>query len=325
MKKQSKITPYGKFWLGVYAFGLLLLIALIFDPHQMIGRVKFYLFGPGVPTVAVESAIDPSFSPTGTFDKLASTISLFVDDPDIGEGVRDILARADAYRTFLSKNLIRVNESQIDFVGQAHFDDVRGLDNRIIKSQSKIKHFLGLKLYDLVAGEGVCASRIDKQSLDREMYDLLMQDRRKRERIEMENRFKIDFSSFESFSNSPHIKRSNPFSSSRSQHDAVIMHSLDRPDVVFGAEDSHLLSLHHQILMFDRDRVSSEKARVFLEIAEMASQIRLEYAYAKIVSRMKLNRAGKGVIVFGYGHAEQFRELAAKIGQVARIYNFSGY
>lgn len=329
-KTDPKLSLWMKFCLGLITLGVIVIAAMAIIPRPVLRKIVVTFIGPSVPTsVIVSNGSAVTLNKTKTFDALIRNLESFRDDPAIGDVAREIIERQADYRAFLEKNLIKLPGARIDLAGQAHANDFGGpmFDRQIVESQRKIKEFLDSHSFDCVGDEGMSAARFDNASLDREFYEMFSRKRRSKEKAFMEQKG-VDFTSFETFVASPLIKSQGSSSSSeRFKNDAVALYSLERPDAVFGVEDILLLELHHTILseLARAGRAADPRIQRMAEsLAPLASRIRLEFAYAKMVERMRRQNGKRGVIVFGYGHIDQFRELIQGLGGKARIYDFSG-
>ncbi|HEU5114446.1 MAG TPA: hypothetical protein VFT82_01620 [Candidatus Paceibacterota bacterium] len=308
---------------------VLALLAMIcfgaFVPKQTKKRILYQLKTPEKGQVEKVSA-DPSlaYDPTATLEKLLEAIKPLVSDPHLGEVSSDILAKADDYRKFFRENLRPVRGIRIDVITQDHFNDFDAdhVSPQIVESQERISTHLDAMGYDLVLGEGFKAREINDDTLLLDFYELLSRKRAVQDRREMERRG-VDLSSYESFAKSPFIKAMQAQPSIRNEYDAVYQYSRTHPENTYGAEDALFIELHHTVLEDTwGPRVLDGRIEYLVNtVAPLASKIRAEFAVAKAVEVLRARKQRSAIIVYGFGHLDQFRAMAKSLGYECTIYN----
>lgn len=249
------------------------------------------------PPVAQMSITDKDFKNEpleSCVDQVKLLITPHVDDKELGSNVKEVLTKLPDYKVLFDKAQKVAKGLQIDVILQDHgeADQQARKDPRVIKSQLKVFHALTYGNYDVVALEGF---DIDPITLD----GLAHQD--------LEHNFKV-FGTKGSLEQAREALRQD-FAIWGGMKYLIQSQSLKG----MGIEYYPLNQLHRKVLDDEISHVKGLKVNLAIEdlhnLGDKLSLLRSKLAVVKTVLKLRETETTRGVIVIGYGHAEDISKI----------------
>jgi hypothetical protein len=226
---------------------------------------------------------------------LRSQLPKYLSDPQIGKPAQAVLARLSEYEEFAKQQFAAAAGMEIDYIGIYH---IGGNDNDPVfrRSQAEQKELLEHYPYDIISWEGGSSDHVTWDSLaDEAMVEAKnMGVTVTRQAIMGAVRTKIEL-------------------------DGVLMYYDQHLKAnLTGSEDPTLLNLN--VVIQELSGTSKARAAELEDLTRSVVAARSLIALARMINQMRLQNLRTGVVVMGYGHAQDFNILFGTLGTKSRIF-----
>jgi hypothetical protein len=231
------------------------------------------------------------------WEDLARIVPKFVDDPILGPTAKSLVDRLGYYKDFFNYYLPKAADLQIDYILQAHVEQISDPRNDMLvqMSQVRLKEILELVHYDVIGFEGGVTENVT--------FDSLLEEAK-------------EYGKTTGTAIDPEKLRESVMASRNT--DGVLQFLFENPNSkVVGLEDRPLVHLHFTTLGLIPEQPTRQELD---ELSDVLRYARSMYATARIIKKLHDVHGTRGVIPFGYRHGPEVRELATTLGFGSRFY-----